>query len=238
MILDLILIGLFLIIAFIGYKVGFLTTLIKIASGISGLIIAILLVRPTTNLVTDLNVDRQLENKIYSNITTSDAFVKYNEYGEGEEGLALLINELGIPKFLAKTISHKLSESIDPEAIALTIADSISYAIVSVIVFFALLLLSWLLFFILKKIIEGTRKKIGFIRVLDGIAGIGFVTIIYILLLYIFFCVIYLILPSLSPDSGFVIFMTEQLHLTSEEFGIAKYIYEENIIRKFFELIF
>ena len=138
MILDLILIALFILICFIGYKVGFLVTLVKIASGISGLIIAILLVKPTTNLVTNASWDKGLETKIYNNITSSDAFTKYSEVGAGEEGLSVLIEELGIPNFLADMISHKIVDSVNPNEIALSIADGISYVIVGFIVFFVL----------------------------------------------------------------------------------------------------
>lgn len=238
MILDLILIALLLIICFIGYKVGFLVTLVKIASGISGLIIAILLMKPVANLATDANWDKQLETNIYNNITTSEAFEKYSAAGAGEEGLSVLIKELGIPKFLSDIISHKIVDSVDPVDIALSIADNVSYLAVCVIAFFVLLIFSSLFFFILKKIVQGTRKSIGFFRFIDGVLGIGFYAITYIFFLYLGFWVIYLIIPVLPQNGSFVVFMTEQLHLGSEQFGISKYLYEENIIRNFFELIF
>ena len=237
-ILDLILIALLLIICFIGYKVGFLVTLVKIASGISGLILAILLVKPAANMATDANWDHQLETNIYNNITTSEAFLKYSEAGAGEEGLSILIEELGIPKFISDIISHKIVDSVNPEDIALSIADNVSYIVVCVISFFVLLIFSSLFFFILKKIVQGTRKSVGLFRFIDGVLGIGFYAISYIFFLYLGFCILYLIIPALPQDGSFVLFINEQLHLDNEQFGIAKYLYQENIIRNFFELIF
>lgn len=238
MILDLILIGLLLIICFVGYKVGFLITLVKLASGISGLILAIILVKPTANYVTNRNWDKQIETNIYHNITTSDAFVKYSEAGAGEEGLSVLIEELGIPKFISNIISHKIVDSINPSDVAKSIADNISYVLVGVIAFFALLIFSSLFFLLLKLIVKGTRKSIGLFRFIDGVLGIGFYAISYVFFLYFSFWILYLVLPIIPADASFVSFVNEQLHLGTEEFGIAKYFYEENIIRNFLDLIF
>jgi hypothetical protein len=58
------------------------------------------------------------------------------------------------------------------------------------------------------------------------------------LIIYIVFLIISLILQSSSPDSEFVLFMEEQLHLNDEKFGIAKYIYKNNMLGNFLSLIF
>lgn len=238
MILDLILIIVLLLICFIGYKVGFLTTLIKMASAISGLIIAIVLTKPVTTIVTDAKWDREIETNIYQNITTSEAFEKYNQVGENEQGLAVLLEELGIPHFLSETISHQIADSVDPTLIATTIADKVSYAVMCVIVFICLLIFSSLFFFILKKIVQGTRKSVGFFRTLDGMLGIAFYAIGYLMFLYLGFWILSLVMPALPPSGGFVKFMNDQLSLNSDEFHIGKYLYQNNVIKNFFELIF
>ena len=69
MILDIILILLILIVAIIGYKVGFISTLLKLASAVLGIIIAICLTQPVTNLVIESDLDNPMHEKIYSNIT-------------------------------------------------------------------------------------------------------------------------------------------------------------------------
>lgn len=238
MILDLVLVGLLLILCFIGYKIGFLVTLVKIASGISGLILAFLLAKPAANIATDRNLDLKLETNIYNNITSSEAFVKYSEAGGGEAGLSILIEELGIPKFISNLISNKIVDSVNPTDIALSIANNISYIVVCVIAFFALLIFSSFFFFILKKIVQGTRRSIGLFRFIDGVLGIGFYAISYIFFLYFSFWILYLVLPIIPQDTSFVIFMTKELHLDDNKFGVAKYFYKENVIRNFIELIF
>jgi uncharacterized membrane protein required for colicin V production len=133
LILDIILIVLFLIIAIIGYKVGFLTTVIKIASAISGIVIAIWLTKPVTNMVVDLNWDSAIESRIYTNITTSEVFIKYTEGGEGVTGITALLEELGIPSFLSSFIASGIVDTVNPTEVAMKIADAVSYVFVFII---------------------------------------------------------------------------------------------------------
>ncbi len=238
MILDLILILLFIIVAIIGYKVGFLTTLLKLTSALSGLIIAICFTKPVTNLVVNWGWDSAIEEKIYNNIVSSDAFMAYTEGGEGVEGIGKLLEELGLPSFISSFIAGGIVDSVDPLEIATSISEGVSYVFVFMIVFVLLLVFSSLAFLILKLIVKTVRKAVGFIRVLDGLAGIVFYFLIFMLLVYILFLILSLILQSASPDSGFVLFFEEQLHLEDDEFGLAKYIYKNNMIGNFLGLIF
>ena len=238
MILDIILILLCIIIAIIGYKVGFLTTVLKITSAISGIIIAIWLTKPVTNMVVDLNWDSAIENRIYENITTSDVFIKYTESGEGVAGVTALLEELGVPSFLSGFIASGIVDTVNPTEVALKISEGISYVFVFIITFLALLIFSSLIFLILKLIVKGVRKSVGFFRVLDGILGVVFYSLIFILVIYIAFLIISLILQGVDQNSGFYQFMMEQLHLEDDKFGIAKYLYENNLIGNFFGLLF
>ncbi len=238
MILDLILIALFLIVAIIGYKVGFLTTLLKLTSALSGIIIAICFTKPVTNLAIEWGLDDSIEQTVYTNITTSDAFIAYTEGGAGVEGVNNLLQELGLPSFIANFVAGSLADAVDPLEIATSISQGVSYVFVFIIVFLLLLIFSSLAFFILKLLVKSIRKSVGVFRVLDGIVGIMFYLLIFMLIVYIAFLIISLILQSSAPDSGFVLFMEEQLHLDDEEFGLAKYIYKNNMLGNFLSLIF
>ena len=238
MILDLILILLFVIVAVIGYKVGFLTTLIKLTSALSGIIIAICFTKPVTNLVVSWGWDNAIEEKVYTNIVSSEAFVAYTEGGEGVEGISNLLQELGLPSFISGFVASGLVDSVDPLEIASGIASGVSYVLVFMIVFVALLLFSSIGFLILKLFVKTVRKSVGFVRVLDGIIGIIFYFLIFMLIIYIAFLIVSLMLQSAPPDSDVVMFFEEQLHLNDDKFGLAKYIYKNNMIGNFFGLIF
>jgi uncharacterized membrane protein required for colicin V production len=238
MILDLILILLFIIVAVIGYKVGFLTTLIKLTSTLSGIIIAICFTKPITTAVVDWGWDSAIETKVYNNIVSSEAFVAYTEGGEGVEGISSLLQELGLPSFISGFVASGLVDTIDPIAIAEGIANGVSYVLVFMIVFVVLLLFSSIGFLILKLFVKTVRKSVGFIRVIDGIAGIIFFFLMFMLVIYIGFLIVSLMLQSAPADSDFVLFFEEQLHLNDDTFGLAKYIYKNNMIGNFLGLIF
>jgi hypothetical protein len=87
-------------------------------------------------------------------------------------------------------------------------------------------------------IIKGVRKSVGFFRVVDGIFGILFYVLIFVLIIYIAFLIISLILQGVDQNGEFYKFMMEQLHLEDDKFGIAKYLYENNLIGNFFGLLF
>ena len=238
MILDIILILLFILIGFIGYKVGFLTTLLKLTSAFSGIIIAVCLTKPITNVVVDWGWDSAMESKIYNNIITSDVFVAYTEGGEGVAGITQLLQELGIPPFISGFVAAGIVDSVNPLEIAANIADGVSYVFTFIITFVFLLIFSSLIFLILKLIVKSVRKAVGFVRVFDGILGIIFYSLMFVLVIYIVFLVISIILQGSDATSGFVIFMNEQLHLDDDNFGIAKYLYQNNVIGNFFALLF
>jgi hypothetical protein len=50
--------------------------------------------------------------------------------------------------------------------------------------------------------------------------------------------VISLILQCSDPNGGFAKFFAEQLHLDDGKFGVAKYLYENNMNGNFFGLLF
>ena len=238
MVLDLILILLFIIVAVIGYKVGFLTTLIKLTSTLSGIIIAICFTKPVTNVVVDWGWDNAIEAKVYNNITSSEAFLAYTDGGEGIEGINNLLQQLGLPSFISGFVASGLVDKFNPNDIAIGISQGVSYVLVFMIVFVSLLLFSSLGFLILKLFIKTVRKSVGFIRVVDGIIGVIFYFLIFMLIIYLGFLIVSLMLQSAPPDSEFVLFFEEQLHLNDDSFGLAKYIYKNNMIGNFLGLLF
>lgn len=238
MILDLIIILLFIIVAVVGYKIGFLATLVKLTSTLSGIIIAICFTKPITNVAVSWGLDNAIEERVYENITTSEAFLAYTEAGAGVEGLSTLLQELGIPAFMSGVVAGGIVNSVDPLEIARGISSGISYVLLFIIVFVGLLIFSSIGFLILKLFVKAVRKSVGFIRVTDGVIGIIFYFMMFMLILYIAFIIVSLMLQSAPADSDFVIFFEEQLHLNDDKFGLAKYIYKNNMIGNFLGLIF
>lgn len=230
MILDVAFIILILAVAILGYKVGFITTFIKMTSMIGGLILAILLTTPITDLVCDRGLDDPISNNIYENITSAEAFQEYYANGGGEDGISAILTELGIPEFLSDFVAHEFICNVDAEGAARAVSEGMSRAFASVVIFLALLIFSSLLFFVLKIVIKLLRKAVGLFRIIDGLLGMVFSLIIFLLVLYVGLLITSLVIQSLPADHGFVEFMHEQLKMGSNEFGIVKYFYENNFI--------
>lgn len=238
MILDIIVIILFLLFIYIGYRVGFIRTLVKFASALSGLIIALCLAKPTTNLIINAGWSDGVYERAYENVITSDAFASYLAAENGEVGANYLLEELGIPSFISGFIAPTIADNIDPLEVASGIAEGVRYVTVFVITFIGLLIFSSLVFAILKMFFSGLRDRIGFIRFVDGILGVIFYSLLFLIFIYIVFLILSISLQSASHDNKFISFILEQLHLEDEEFGIAKYLFENNIIGNFMKLLF
>jgi len=235
-ILDIIIVVVFLIVAFVGYKTGFMATVIKIASALGGVVIAILCTKPvTTFAIEDLNLAGGLTTKIYENITTSEQFASIT-VDNGENAVNVVLTKMGIPSFISEVIAKYFTGEVDIYEAAMFASEKISQAILTVCVFLFLLVFSALLFWVLKLVIKGLRKAVVAIRVVDGVLGIALYGIIYLAVIYIFLLVASFIIQS--STNGFTEFMLGQLHLADDNFGIAKYLYQNNIIGNFVLLFF
>ncbi len=230
MILDIVFIILILSVIFAGYKVGFLTTFVKMTSMVSGIVIAILFTEPLTNKVCEWGWDDGISQNIYENITTADAFKEYYANGGGEAGLSAILEELGLPEFLSDFVAGALNDNVDVAGAAQAVSDGISRAAMMVIVFIFLLIFSSVAFFVIKIVVKLLRKTVGVIRLIDGLLGIVFFVLVFMIVLYVGLLVISIVMQSLSPDHGFVEFMKSQLKLGTDEFGLVKYFYENNFI--------
>lgn len=229
MLFDILLIALAVLFIFIGYKVGFLASFIKIASILSGLILAFLLTKPTANLACSMGLDNGISNNIYKNITSSEEFQSLGSE-EGTLRMADLLEELGFPKFVSKFAAKEILNSQDPYVAARGISDAISRACMSVIIFIIILISSSLIFKLIKILVKRLRKSVRFIRILDGVLGVIFYSFLFLFFIYVMLLIVSIIIQSSSTDSGFVQFLRGQLKLDSNKFGITKYFYEHNIL--------
>ena len=239
MILDIILVALALLVLFVGFKVGFFRSFLKLASVFAGLILAIALVSPTTKLVLDLGAGDQMTASFQTKITESQIYQEYYDAGGGEEGAAGVLNSIGIPKLfanmLAKVVVNGNEDSSNMDEFALNIAKGLTKIIMSIIVFLSLMVLSSLVILILKHTFTTIRDGVFLIRLIDGILGMAFFAVIFLIILYVFLLIVS---KNITATNGFMNWMNEQLHLGDDKFGIAKYFYNNNIVGNIFGIIF
>ena len=235
-ILDIIIVVATLLFMFIGYKVGFVRVILKIASIFSGLIVAIVLTSTVTKLAFGWGMMHGLSDKMTDKVMANETFQTYCESGGGEDGAAAVLESLGFPKFLAKLVGNSVGAGAGtPEEVARHIGDGIAKAVLTVIVFFVLLFGMSIIFWIIKKLFGSLRESVGLIRFIDGVLGIALFLCFYIIAVDIFFTVI---AANIEKTTSFITWMNTQLHLSDEKFGIAKYVYEHNVIKNIFAIFF
>ena len=227
-IFDIILIIFFLVALIYGAKHGFLDRFRKLASGIIGLIIAILFSGKLADLFIAKNVFYDnIYTNVYQNIITSEAFANGGDPSS-------VLSSLGFPKIIADYIASTIGGEVD---IASALAQQVYSLFISIISFIILLVGCWILSFVLKILIGLIRENIA-IRIVDGILGVILYGFLAICCVYILFFILSLIIqiPGLE---GFRNFVTVDLQLTNpDEFRISKYFYENNILINFFKLFF
>jgi len=226
----------FLIIIIIGYKVGFLRAVIKIASSFGGFVMAVLFTEPLTEKAINLGIFNNLSNKIASNIKASDAYQQYALTDNREAGINEMLSKLGIPEFMSKFFSNAFVEHLNVDEAVEFISNGITKAFATICVFFTLLIFTALVFWILKVIVKKLRDTVKLIKFLDGILGVAFYSIMGLLVVYIFLLISSLIIQSNTNE--FTEFMLIQLHLDDSKWGLTKYLYQNNFIGNFIALFF
>ena len=235
MIFDIILVLAFIITLFIGYKSGFLQKFVKLASGLCGLVFAVVFCGKFTSVLVSWGMQQPIKEAVLKNVIASDAFANLN--GGTPESVTQFITELGIPNFLAEIIAKALSTSLDANQLAVSISESVSYFALLVIGFLILLFGTSILFFILKFLIKLLRSS-TLIKFVDGILGIAWSALVFIVVIYVLFLIVSITLQFAPADNSVIQFITGQLKLNTDEFGLAKYMYENNILGNLFKLFF
>lgn len=238
MILDILLVLLLILVLFIGYKVGFLTRFLKMASTVLGLVFAVLFCGEFAKFLAYVGVQAPIQEKIYQNIITDDAFQTFQDSEHTAETLSHFFKELGLPKFIADVAGSGLSEQLQPLDIAHSVSQSIAHIVVVFLAFLILLIGGTLIVWVLKQVVKLLRKGVPLFRVVDGILGIVFSAALYFLVLYLLLFLLSLYLQLGTQDGMIEKFICGQLKMDSNQFGLAKYFYENNILGNLLKLIF
>lgn len=227
-IISVVIILLFLLFTFLGYKHGFMQKFLSIANGVCGFAFSVLFCGKFSNIFTYKLFGDKFSEKFLANIQNSDTYLKF----KSSETSAEFLEELGVPSFISKLISSELP--VDKAAQSL--ADTLSKFVCILISFVILFIGTTILIFVLKLLVGILRKAI-LIRIVDGILGIIF----YDILFYLFVCVVFLVLSLVMQTSSFDSlnnFISNDFQLGTDSFRLSKYLYENNLIGNFFRIFF
>ncbi len=226
MILDLVILFVLVISIIIGFKIGFFKYVLKIASLLSGFIISLLLTTPCTNLVMMTPLGSSIVDSIMINLTNSGIDVS------SATPLEDLLVAAGVPSFLTGIITQFFGNP-EQDELLLNIATKLGSMIISLFVFFILLIFATIIIFILKKFVDALRENAGF-RVFDGILGVGFSALIYLGVLYLVIAIVIGLQGINIISTQITPFIDTQL---DSKIGIFSYFYNNNIVINLIDFI-
>ncbi len=222
-VIDIILVLLFIIGIIVGVKKGFLESFIKLASGIVGLVVAILFCQKFANLLISHEV---FYDGIYTNLLTKIETT-------GGSSATEILNNLGFPSVISEYIGSQIISDLN---LAELLATKLYTFFMVIISFFILFIGCWILSKILKLIVK-VLKSVIIIKIVDSVLGVVLYSFLTLCLVYVLFFVLSLVIqiPSLESLNTFV---STDLQLTTDSFRLSKYFYENNILINFFKLFF
>lgn len=225
-IFSIIIVAGFIITGIIGYKKGFLTKFLKLADIVCGFFLSVVMARKFSANITYRLFGSGLKDQYYEKIISSNVYQSVDSSLNSKT----FLENLGVPKFIAKTISSDLTieECISP------LAAMLAKMVCVIISFFILWIGLWLLIKFLKRLVKKLREN-NAIKIIDGILGIVFYMIIYYLCLSF---VMVIILVIMQGDNAINTWIINDFSLDTNKFRISKYFYENNIIGNFLKMFF
>lgn len=224
-IIDVVIIVLIIAFLVIGWKKGFLEKLIDMASSIFGLIASILLARPFSTVLEGWfgeSMETSIREYLLGNQDFANALTETN--------LREALNNMSLPDFMIDWIA----ESVDFTSVTTSIVDSITPLILSLallfIAFITLFFGSMIVFFLLKLLAKGITS-IPIIKHVDKFLGLLFGFLKVALLIYILLFVLALVINIPAINELIYEFLSVDMQLTSEEFRLSKYLYDNNLLR-------
>lgn len=233
-IIDIILILLILLVLFIGFKKGFLKKAIGLIGLFVGLAIAFVFCSQlagwfeSTGFIYD-----KIYDSIKGNVLETDIF---KDSLTGEVNIADVLQDIGIPKFLANIFAANIDPALTPYKIAENIAQFFSH-ILMVIISFVILFVGVFVISILLKLITIVLRGNAIIKTIDGILGMALYFCLFMIFVYAVFALMRL-LGHYEFFSSCQRFLEVDLKLNEDTFRLSKFFYEHNVIYSFFDIFF
>ena len=185
--IDLIVLAIFIICIFLGYKKGLVGLILKLCSFILALVVALILFKPVSNFVID-------NTPFYDNIKSYIVEIANKNISTPEES-----NESNNPEFLVKYINNSIKEATEEaqENIVESVSDALARNIISIAVLIILfIILRVLLIFI--KIISDAITELPIIKQFNKSGGIIYGLLQALLIVYVVFAIIALFIKNTS----------------------------------------
>lgn len=228
-ILDSVIVLSFLVFIIIGFIKGFIKQVFSTLGWIIALAAASLLSKPAGNMLFQTNVGIGINGAVYNWISSKGEFFTTSIPQLTADHLGEALTKLGVPSFLHGAVSNMIDVSAYQD---ICIAEIVSPKIAQFALVSVSFILIYLVVFIIAKIIASLAKKIvrgSALGFFDGLLGAAWSAV-----KVAFFVSLGMLLLSLVTTMPFGAsvseWITNDMKLLEEGFGIAKYFYEYNPI--------
>lgn len=228
-IIDVLIVAVVAIFLVIGWKKGFLSKVIDMASSIFGLVASVLLAKPFSGVLRTW-FGEALEGRINDYLYTRLDDIGLAVADLTEVNLREALEGFSLPNFMVDWVI----ESVDYNQVALSIVDSISPLILSlallVLAFITLFFGSMIVFWILKLLAKGITS-IPVIKQIDKILGLlfGFLKVAFLVYILLFILALVINIPAIN--NLIYEFLAVDMQLDSEKFRLSKYLYDNNLLK-------
>lgn len=216
-VVDLIILGIILLSAYLGYRKGLIGVAFKIISFLIAIVITLLLYKPVANLVIEhTNWDDQLEQFIIE---------KFANTNTSENG-SIQKEDTNMPDVIVGYINSMIKDTVDnsKEAIINTISHGLTINSIQLVVMLLLFVVTRLLLIFAKAILE-LISKIPIIKQCNEVGGILYGILRGILVIYLILGIISLLVPFIAN--------TVVVNIINQSF-IGKVFYNNNLILMLF----
>jgi uncharacterized membrane protein required for colicin V production len=219
--------------AVLGWKKGFLLKIVKMASGVFGLIGSIILARPFSGLL-DKWFGEAINTRIGEYLLSrSDQFA----LGLTEANVRQAFEGMSLPQFIVDWIVG----GIDFDQIGMSIVEAIQPGIkglvLLVLAFIVLFFGSMIVFFFLK-ILAKMVTSIPVIKQIDKVLGLLFGLVKAALIVFILLFILALALTAPAINNLIGDFVNVDMQLLTDEFRLSKWLYDNNILRHIISVFF
>ncbi len=222
--------------AIVGYMRGFFSILLGFLKGLSSFIISFFLAKPFGNALYKLGLGNVISDKLETNVFVGKDFFEVFINNENKDVVIKnALTNLKIPNFLHNIVSqlgNTFMGDVEGQTVGHFLSVSLSNMCCVIIAFAILMLCSSFIFLLLRKFFRQITK-VRFIRRVNRILGLAVntcVVLLFISLVFFGIAAVTTVMPSFNEK------VIELFGLNSNNFSIAKWLYENNLIVKLFEI--
>lgn len=221
-VIDIVLVVLFIVFIFVGWKKGFVEKFLSLANALCGFLFSIIFCRDFAGFLIKHNIFYGgIYDKVYSNVSKADVLQ------DGNATASQVLEAIGFPKNLSDFIADKMA--INTTEIAQGISENVSKCLMVVIAFLLMFFGTTIICFLLKTLFKAFKEGSVILKITDGILGIVFYFIIFFVIVDVALFGVSILMQTSSLESVRN-FLDVDMQLSTDSFRLSKYLYNNNAL--------